>query len=98
MGAYAGVVEAILAIAPGAESHAAIWIGIDDAMCPVWRHDDFVSGAGRHGDAASGLVFGELLRVDDGVAAPDFKNLGRGPTTMGRNRVDVALRADRLAA
>src|SRR5580692_2120347 len=94
--ADAFVEEAILAFAQRAEDHARARIGINDGVRPRWRHDDLVAGAGLDRDASPWGVVCEFLRVNDGAAFPNLKQLGRRPSAMRRGRVDVSLAAHRL--
>jgi len=98
MCANSSVVEPILAIAPGAESHPAPRICIDHAVCPSGRHHHLVSGLRENGNTSPGVMFSPLLGIDDCPAGPYLEHFRRRPATVRGYGMNVSLRANRLLA
>ena len=62
------------------------------------RNHNLVAGLGCNREAAAGIVRRALLRVDDRSPFPDFEQLGRRPSAVGSDGVNVSLAADRFVA
>src|ERR1700722_1944500 len=95
-GAYLVVDKSVLAIAPRAENHSPLWIAIDHAMSPTRRNDKLIARSRRNRNALSRFIRGELLRIDNRAAFPNFEHFRRGPSAMRRDGMDVSLAANRL--
>src|ERR1700720_2096164 len=62
--------KSVLPIAPCPKHHVGLRIRIDDSMRPAGRYDHLVTRPGRYGEAASWIIVGALLRIDDRAPFP----------------------------
>jgi len=71
---------------------------IDDTMRPSWGHDYALAGLSLNSETSSGIIARALLCIDDGAALPYFKELGRRPTGMRGDCVNMSLAANGLSS
>src|ERR1700722_18682857 len=91
--AHLCVIEAVLTVAPSSEDQFRIRVGINDEVSPAGRHDNFVTSAGLHGHADTGIISGFLLAINNRAALPDFEQLRSRPSAMGGDRMNMSLAA-----
>ena len=98
MTADVGVLKAIIAVAPCAESQRLLGVSADGGMNPPRRHNHHIARACLNREAPSGVILPRFLHINHSFARPNLIDLRRRPPAMCGNLMNMPLTADRFIA
>lgn len=98
MTADVGVLKAIIAVAPCAESQRLLGVSADGGMNPPRRHNHHIARACLNREAPSGVILPRFLHINHSFARPNLIDLRRRPPAMRGNLMNMPLTADGFIA